>query len=88
MDDFRDIDGNVLAVLLGINEEKILLEGIYGQNLDSPVFYSDVVFSKINDWAPDYSIQRIFLNFSLCLEIMDKWKEIKLKISPDFVIEC
>ena len=25
LDDFRDIEGNVLAVLLGINEEKILL---------------------------------------------------------------
>ena len=29
---------------------------IYGPNTDSPEFYSDAVFSKINDWAPDYSI--------------------------------
>ena len=56
LDSFCDTDGNILAVLLGYNDDKILLEGIYGPNADSPEFYSDTVFSKINDWAPDYSI--------------------------------
>ena len=36
--------------------KKILIQGIYGPNQDSPLFYSDSVFKKIQDWHPDYSI--------------------------------
>ena len=46
-DVFPDNDGNVLAVLIDFQGKKILLEGLYGPNADSPQFYSDVAFKKI-----------------------------------------
>ena len=55
-DVFPDKDGNVLAVLMDFQGKKILLEGLYGPNADSPQFYSDVAFKKIIDWCPDFSI--------------------------------
>ena len=45
----------------------------------------DVIFTWTSRGVLNDTIRRIFLNFSLCLEIMDKWKEIKLKIFPEFV---
>ena len=48
----------------------------------------DVIFTWTSRGVLNDTIRRIFFNFSLCLEIMDKWKEIKLKIFPEFVIEC
>ena len=37
-------------------EKKILLECLYGPNQDSPEFYTDLAFQKINEWSPDFSI--------------------------------
>ena len=37
-------------------DKKILLEVVYGPNIDSPDFYSDQVFKQIIQWEPDYSI--------------------------------
>ena len=36
--------------------KKILLEGIYGPNNDSPVFYEYEVFRKKKEWEPSFSI--------------------------------
>ena len=46
IDTFRDTEGNVLAILIDYEEKKILLEGIYGPNTDSPSFYSDIALKK------------------------------------------
>ena len=55
-DKFTDDNGNILAVLMDFQAKKILLEGLYGPNTDSPLFYSDMAFRKIIDWCPDFSI--------------------------------
>ena len=36
--------------------KKILLEGVYGPNSDSPNFYSEEVFKRIQDWNPSYAL--------------------------------
>ena len=56
IDDFSDDDGNVLAILVNFQDKRLLIEGIYGPNSDSPAFYSDTVFKKIVEWRPEYSI--------------------------------
>ena len=53
---YTDTDGNILAVLLDYDEKRILLEGLYGPNTDSPQFYSEKAFKKILEWQPDYTI--------------------------------
>ena len=50
LDKFCDQDGNILAILMLYNDKKILLEGIYGPNDDSPSFYSEKTFTKIVNW--------------------------------------
>ena len=55
-DTFRDENGNILAILLIYEEKRILLEGIYGPNNDSPAFYESEVFRKIEEWEPSFSI--------------------------------
>ena len=56
VDKYTDTDGNILAVLLDYDEKRILLEGLYGPNTDSPQFYSEKAFKKILEWQPDYTI--------------------------------
>ena len=56
MDKYADADGNILAVLLDFDEKRILLEGLHGPNIDSPLFYSEKAFKKILEWQPDYTI--------------------------------
>ena len=56
VDQFCDNDGNILAISMIYEEKKILLEVLYGPNQDSPHFYSELAFKKIEDWKPDYSI--------------------------------
>ena len=56
VDKFCDNAGNILAISMIYEEKKILLEILYGPNQDSPDFYSEQVFKKIQDWQPDYSI--------------------------------
>ena len=56
IDKFFDTEGNILAILILFQGKKILLEGLYGPNTDSPNFYSEVAFKKIAEWQPDYSI--------------------------------
>ena len=47
-DTFKDNQGNILGILLEYEGKKILLEGIYGPNDDSPTFFSEQVFKKID----------------------------------------
>ena len=56
VDKFADVDGNILAILVDFQEKRILIEGLYGPNTDSPLFYSETAFKKIADWQPEYSI--------------------------------
>ena len=56
VDKFCDENGNLLAIGIIYEEKKILLECLYGPNQDSPEFYTDLAFRKINDWSPDFSI--------------------------------
>ena len=56
VDKFTDQEGNVLAILIIFQEKRILLEGIYGPNSDSPLFYEQIAFKKILEWQPDYTI--------------------------------
>ena len=56
VDKFADVDGHILAILVDFQEKRILIEGLYGPNTDSPLFYSETAFKKIADWQPEYSI--------------------------------
>ena len=56
IDEFKDQDGNILALLMDYEGKRILLESIYGPNQDDPDFYSQEVFKKIEDWMPEFSI--------------------------------
>ena len=56
LDSFKDNNGNILAVLIQYYERTFLLEGIYGPNIDSPEFYSDLAFKKLIEWDPEFSI--------------------------------
>ena len=44
LDKFNDQDGNILSILIEYEDKRILLEGLYGPNTDSPGFYEDQVF--------------------------------------------
>ena len=50
LDQFNDRNGNVLSILVEFESKKILIEGIYGPNSDSPSFYENETFSKIDSW--------------------------------------
>ena len=56
LDICKDENGNVLGLLLDYEGKKILLEGVYGPNEDSPNFYANTVFNKIEEWEPSFSI--------------------------------
>ena len=56
IDQFHDREGNILAIFIEYEGKKMLLEVLYGPNQDSPSFYSELVFKKIQDWEPDFSI--------------------------------
>ena len=56
IDEYKDSEGNILCVLMNYEEKRILLEIVYGPNLDSPNFFRNQVFSKIDEWMPDFSI--------------------------------
>ena len=56
VDKFCDDEGNVLAISIIYEEKKILIDILYGPNQDTPSFYSDLAFKKIQDWNPDFSI--------------------------------
>ena len=42
--------------MISFQNRKILLEGLYGPYADSPSFYSDIAFKKIEEWQPEFSI--------------------------------
>ena len=56
LDNFSDQEGNISAILLEIENKKILLEGIYGPNTDNPDFYAENVFKRIQNWNPSFAI--------------------------------
>ena len=56
LDKFGDKNGNLLSILVEYENKRILLEGIYGPNGDSPTFYENEVFEKIVSWNPHHSI--------------------------------
>ena len=56
LDTFKDNQGNILSILFEYEGKKILLEGIYGPNNDSPNFYENEVFEQIEAWEPSFSI--------------------------------
>ena len=56
VDKYTDTDGNILAILIIFQEKRILLQGLYGPNTDSPLFYSETAFKKILEWQPEYTI--------------------------------
>ena len=39
-----------------LEDKKILIEALYGPNQDTPEFYTDQVFKKLQEWDPDYAI--------------------------------
>ena len=46
----------MLGILIEYESKIILLQGIYGPNLDNPNFYDTEVFSKIEEWNPHHTI--------------------------------
>ena len=56
LDKFNDHNGNILSIIVEYENKRILIEGIYGPNGDSPNFYENEVFSKIESWNPHHSI--------------------------------
>ena len=56
IDKFSDSEGNIIAIAIMYEGRKILLECLYGPNQDTPEFYNDMVFKKITEWNPDFSI--------------------------------
>ena len=56
LDKFSDHEGNLLGILIEYESKILLIEGIYGPNKDSPDFFENNVFSKINDWNPHHAI--------------------------------
>ena len=56
LDEFSDKNGNLLGILIEYDAKKILLEGIYGPNTDSPDFFESEVFEKLQDWNPHHAI--------------------------------
>ena len=56
LDKFNDQNGNILGLLIEYEGKRILLEGLYGPNGDSPLFYENEVFGKIEVWNPHHSI--------------------------------
>ena len=56
LDTCQDQNGNILGLLLELEGKRILLEGVYGPNNDSPSFYENEVFEKIEGWEPSFSI--------------------------------
>ena len=65
LDKYCDNTGNMIALLINYEGKRILLECIYGPNTDSPDFYSEKVFKKINEWQPDFSILAGDFNIAL-----------------------
>ena len=56
LDKFNDGEGNLLCLLIEYEGKKIILEGLYGPNLDCPNFFKNEVFQRIDDWNPHHSI--------------------------------
>ena len=56
LDRFNDNNGNILSILVEYESKRILIEGIYGPNGDSPRFYENDAFSKIESWNPHHLI--------------------------------
>ena len=56
LDSFADTAGNQCAILLEVEGKRILIEGIYGPNIDSPSFYKEELFKRITDWNPSFTI--------------------------------
>ena len=56
LDHFSDQSGNICSILIEFETKKILVEGIYGPNNDSPDFYSEEVFKRIQNWNPSYAL--------------------------------
>ena len=56
LDKFSDKNGNILALLLEIENKQILIQGVYGPNRDEPDFYTNECFKKINEWDPNHII--------------------------------
>ena len=63
VDKFTDSDGNILAILIIFQEKRILLQGLYGPNTDSPLFYSEKAFKQAEaEVVPSSSLVKIRLS--------------------------
>ena len=49
IDTHSDKDGNIVAILVSYQSKTILMECVYGPNEDSPNFYSESAFEKLED---------------------------------------
>ena len=58
--------------MVEIEGKTILIEGIYGPNTDSPEFYSNEVFQRIQTWNPSYAIYTGDWNIALNPDIDTK----------------
>ena len=72
LDNFADPAGNISAILVEIENKKILIEGIYGPNTDCPNFYSEEAFKRIQDWDPNFALYAGDWNIVLDPEIDTK----------------
>ena len=51
-----DTNGNFLQLLIKHEDRSLFLRGLYGPNVDSPLFYQNEIFTTEQDWNPDFSI--------------------------------
>ena len=65
LDSFSDIQGNILAILVKLEDKTILVQGTYGPNRDDPNFYSVECFQKLQQWNPDFAILAADWNIAL-----------------------
>ena len=56
LDTFSDEFGNILALLVEIENKRILVQGLYGPNRDDPEFFDKTCFSKLDYWNPNYAV--------------------------------
>ena len=56
LDTFSDNDGNILALMIELENKQILIQGVYGPNRDEPDFFKNECFKKLNEWNPHYVI--------------------------------
>lgn len=51
-----DPNGNFLQLLIKYEDKTLFICGLYGPNVDSPLFYQNEIFTTEHDWNPDFSM--------------------------------